>query len=285
MVVASTLAGLIISGVGTATAMAGTGVGIANAVADGETEFTGASSGQRISEQAARSTADKLAMGGGLSETEYSRMSEAARTTQNQIGAQAVGAARNTPQIPSIALDKLVRGAFREQASIAKTSQDKISSADIGVARQQIKDSIGAENVAGARSDAVVKADVTKERLEAGQRQQARANLSAILGDVGTTMYGAVDTLSTLSGQYKADKLAQGKVDDASYSAEFDKNNVQDGDPFLPTTSGDSVVNDREANLAKYNRSRDVMDANIIMSEADVALQELDAELEALMGM
>ena len=213
----STAIGLGISGVAAAASVAGSTAGIANSVRSGNEKVPGATSGQMISEQASRTTSDRLAMQGGLSETEYGRMIEQVRQSSASIGAEATQIARNTFNVPSIALDKLVRGSFRQSGQMMTRGQEAISSADINQARVNLKDSIQAEQVAGTRSDIVANAEYRKVIQEQENKNKARINLSKILGDVGSAIYGTVDSMGDLITQAKVENIAKAKAQSDEY--------------------------------------------------------------------
>ena len=218
----SATAALVMGGIGLGISAIGTGVGVAGTIANKDKNIQGATSEQNLSATSARDTADRLKSGQGLSETEYNRMIDQGRSTANQIGAQAVEATRDVP-ISSIAIDKLVRGAFAKQAQVKMQTAQQATALDIRQAREDIRSSVSAEQVAGQRADAIQQAELQKQAFEEKLRVQAIANTSKILGGFANTVTGLSDLIGEGVDTVKANNtpitaVEQAKIDDQDIS-------------------------------------------------------------------
>ena len=157
-------------------------------------DVVGSTSDQNLSLARMQNTADTLSSMKGLSDTQYSRATEASDAAVQAEQAGAMQAIRQSPALSSAAADVIVKQAFARGTARALQTKDELTEQDLLTAKQNLQASVQAGHIAGIQASQVQQAELQKDMLTRqykAQNAQNFVNVFKILGLAGTKIAGA----------------------------------------------------------------------------------------------
>ena len=181
---------LIGLGLTTATSI---GTSIFNATRE-EPDIPGASGAQKLGLALTQGRANQLASGQGLSETEYNRPLEAARRQVAGASAQGMEQTRSaSPFMSNVAAERIAHEFASKGGEILTETRKELTSMDIRAARENLKLSLQAQQMANQQANEIAEIERRKKAQEEAWRNQKLMGIVSAAGSAATSMMKLVE--------------------------------------------------------------------------------------------
>jgi len=204
---------LIGLGLTTATSI---GASIFNAARE-EPDIPGASGAQKLGLALTQGRANQLASGQGLSETEYNRPLEAAQRQVAGASAQGMEQTRSaSPFMSNVAAERIAHEFASKGGEILTETRKELTSMDIRAARENLKLSLQAQQMANQQANEIAEIERRKKAQEEAWRNQKLMGIVSAAGSAATSMMKLVEMGEAIKPTPDVTTTASGPLDTMS---------------------------------------------------------------------
>lgn len=239
---------------GTAAAIAGAVGGLASGIAGvvgavkagkRKDKFVGATAEEKASQTRLSAIAQRLGMGQGLTETEYSRGVEQIREGSQSIVAQGTEASRGK-LISSALASKLARQTYRSAQQANIRGRETLMSQDLRAARENIKLALTGESMSGQAASKISQAEQKRDMLEYQAKLRREEQMSKAVQNIikGTT----------IGAYYMSQFWADGDTDGDAVIDNYFDNLSEDELQSLPDDELNALLRYYDTEEINYNR-------------------------------